>query len=137
MAGNQLNDIIPTEVGQLRELQVLQYSGNRKMHGKLPDALGNLGALETLGLADNQFDGTIPASLNQLTLLNILSLDRNQFTGAVPGLFCDTKLSVAVNVTANPNLRCFSDCLSTEKLFVRNALLPSCSSMPVSTSRLF
>ena len=80
---NQLTGTIPTELGNLTDLQGLYLDFNQ-LTGTIPPELGNLSSLTGLYLADNQLTGSIPAELGNLTSLIELTLDDNQLTGSIP-----------------------------------------------------
>ena len=78
-----LNGPIPSELGSLSNLRLLQLWGNR-LSGEIPPELGNLRNLYALGLSYNRLTGQIPHSLSNLTNLQYLWLYGNQFTGCIP-----------------------------------------------------
>ena len=80
---NELSGVIPTELGNLANLQTLSLSRNA-LSGAIPSELGNLSNLEELYLNDNTLSGAIPAELGDLANLQILSLQRNTLSGAIP-----------------------------------------------------
>ncbi|CAN0396888.1 unnamed protein product, partial [Ectocarpus sp. 13 AM-2016] len=53
----------------------------RSSTGHIPPQLGQLGALQVLGLAKNELDGAIPAQLGALNKLAWLDLSYNQLSG--------------------------------------------------------
>lgn len=57
------------------------------LKGTLPAELGNLRALQYLGLADNQLSGPVPDALGDPTQLTALFLANNRLNGAIPGTF--------------------------------------------------
>ena len=57
---------------------------DNQLSGTIPTQLGNLANLEELLLTRNQLTGTIPAELASLTGLDILALGGNQLTGTIP-----------------------------------------------------
>ena len=80
---NRLTRPIPAELGQLSQLRVLVLERNRLL-GKIPSELGQLSQLQYLTLFNNQLTGPIPLELGQLSQLGHLSLENNQLTGPIP-----------------------------------------------------
>ena len=80
---NQLTGPIPPELGQLSQIQRLVLSTNH-LTGPIPPELGQLSELQNLWLGSNLLTGPIPPELGQLPNLQILSLSRNQLTGPIP-----------------------------------------------------
>ena len=83
LANNGLSGTIPTQLGDLTNLQTLSLSGN-SLSGTIPTQLGDLTNLQTLSLSGNSLSGTIPTQLGDLTNLQTLSLSGNSLTGCVP-----------------------------------------------------
>jgi len=81
--GNQLSGAIPTDLGDLTSLRILDLSVNQ-LSGAIPSELGSLSSLEYLDLWGNQLSGAIPPELGSLTSLQMLSLWDNQLTGSIP-----------------------------------------------------
>ena len=80
---NQLKGVLPPELANLTNLQVLALGGNQ-LTGKIPAWLGSLTNLKELDLWGNELTGEIPAELGNLTNPTILSLSGNQLTGTIP-----------------------------------------------------
>ena len=76
LLGNQLSGPIPSELGNLANLQELNLWGNQ-LSGPIPSELGNLANLEHLWLRRNQLSGPIPSELGNLANLRGLSLNPN------------------------------------------------------------
>ncbi|CAI9301554.1 unnamed protein product [Lactuca saligna] len=97
----------PSNVLQLQNLQILDLSINRNLHGSLPDfpvngslrslvlsntnlsgmipeSIGNLNNLSRIELPNNNFSGGIPKSMENLTQLTYLDLSSNKLTGQIP-----------------------------------------------------
>ena len=83
MSHNRLNGGIPSAVGRLSTLKVLDLEDNR-LTLQMPDALGNLRDLEELYLQRNNLFGSIPGSLGGLGELRLLHLNDNDLTGSIP-----------------------------------------------------
>ncbi|KAF7133239.1 hypothetical protein RHSIM_Rhsim09G0173800 [Rhododendron simsii] len=89
LEGNLFSGVIPFEIGKLKNLQVLVFSGN-KLLGPIPTSIGNLTQIFVLRLDENNFNGTIPSSIENILGLQILDLSYNFLTGPIPqtvGLF--------------------------------------------------
>ena len=80
---NQLNGIIPTEIGDLANLEFLALSENQ-LSGIIPSEIGNCSNLIDLSLSDNQLSGNIPAEIWGLLNLESLNLWTNQLAGNIP-----------------------------------------------------
>ena len=80
---NQLSGTLPSELGNLTNLQWLMLVSNQ-LSGTLPASLGALPNLQSLDLDTNQLSGTLPAWLGSLTNLQSLSLSRNELSGEIP-----------------------------------------------------
>jgi Leucine-rich repeat (LRR) protein len=85
---NQLGGTIPTELGNLSDLTLLDLSTSWnspvKLTGTIPTELGNLSNLTRLYLNNNELTGTIPTELGNLSNLTELSLWSNELTGTIP-----------------------------------------------------
>ena len=85
LRGNDLHGELPTELGDLSELEELELWGN-SIVGGIPSELGNLAELRVLDLGENQLRGEIPAELAGLSELESLYLggDFHDLTGCIP-----------------------------------------------------
>ena len=81
--GNRLTGGIPPELGRLSNLTYLSLSGNQ-LTGEIPPELGGLSNLQSLDLWGNQLTGEIPKELGNLANLWSLWLHGNQLTGEIP-----------------------------------------------------
>ena len=80
---NQLSGSLPSELGNLTNLQTLNLYEN-ELWGGLPSELGNLTNLTYLNLGDNELSGALPRSLGNLTNLQQLGLFDNKLSGSLP-----------------------------------------------------
>jgi hypothetical protein len=83
LSGNQLGGTIPSELGNLGELQRLGLASNG-LTGGIPPELGELVNLSMLMLYDNQLSGPIPPELSNMVNLAHLRLYTNQLSGSIP-----------------------------------------------------
>jgi Leucine-rich repeat (LRR) protein len=79
----RLQDMIPTELLQLRDLTVLDF-GLNQLSGTIPTHLGLLFGITDLALFGNSLTGSIPTSLALLPNLTNLILDENSIWGSLP-----------------------------------------------------
>ncbi len=80
---NNLNGPIPSELGGLSSLEVLNMTGNG-LTGKIPSELGGLSSLRGLYLGKNNLTGKIPSELGSLSSLRVLDLYGNGLKGKIP-----------------------------------------------------
>ena len=74
--GNQLSGAIPSELGNLTNLESLNLSGNQ-LSGPIPRSLGNITSLERLDLGRNLLTGILPKELSKLSSLRYLNVENN------------------------------------------------------------
>ena len=80
---NNLIGSIPTELGKLENLEFLNIGFN-KLSGEIPAELGNLNNLYYLNLQFNQLHGSLPVDLGNLSNLKYFWIDGNTLTGSIP-----------------------------------------------------
>ncbi|MBO1350644.1 MAG: putative Ig domain-containing protein, partial [Hormoscilla sp. GUM202] len=80
---NKLSGTIPSSLGSLGNLQVLDLDSN-SLSGTIPSALGNLSNLQYLWLHGNDLSGTIPSALGNLSNLQYLWLYWTDLSGTLP-----------------------------------------------------
>ncbi len=85
------------------EVTWLTLPGNG-LKGTLPAELGNLRALQYLGLADNQLGGPVHHALGDLTQLTGLFLANNRLTGTIPATFLQLEQLRVLDTGGNPRL---------------------------------
>jgi YVTN family beta-propeller protein len=122
--GNNLVGTLPTELGDLTALEILDLGANaigggipgpmglmtslRELHlyendltGSIPAALGSATSLTTVNLYSNNLTGSIPTELGALPLLDRLNLDGNQLTGPLPASFGGASALTFLSLTNN------------------------------------
>nr|GMC69481.1 probable LRR receptor-like serine/threonine-protein kinase At3g47570 [Ipomoea batatas] len=98
---NHLSGVIPSEIGDLKNLQVLALQKNQ-FFGKIPLVLFNITSLSSLYMEDNNLDGYIPSSVGNLWNLNELYLSHNRLDGFIPGKIFDLpSLSKYLDLSSN------------------------------------
>ncbi len=85
LSGNNLNGSIPSELGNLTELVELDL-GYNSLGGQIPSELGNLQSLSRLILVENSLTGTIPSEIGELENLSILNVRDNFINESLPEL---------------------------------------------------
>ncbi|MFT5143649.1 MAG: YVTN family beta-propeller protein, partial [Thalassolituus oleivorans] len=122
--GNNLVGTLPTELGDLTALEILDLGANaigggipgtmgsmaalRELHlyendltGSILAALGGASSLTTVRLYSNNLTGSIPSELGGLPDLDRLNLDGNQLTGPLPGSFEGATALTFLSLTGN------------------------------------
>lgn len=80
---NNLNGFIPSEIGQLKYLLILNLATNNFSGSSIPEEIGNLNSLQKLALNVNNLSGSLPQSFYNLKNLIYVWLDRNELTGTL------------------------------------------------------
>ncbi|KAI8523592.1 hypothetical protein RHMOL_Rhmol13G0086000 [Rhododendron molle] len=88
MADKNFQGNIPSQLGMLSNLKLLQIAGNN-LSGEVPPSIYNISSLLFLNVGDNQFYGSIPQDIG-LTLPNLLGL-------YVGGNHCSGRLPVSLS----------------------------------------
>ncbi|PAN43187.2 hypothetical protein PAHAL_8G236300 [Panicum hallii] len=97
---NNFTGTIPSEIGNLKNLTILQLGGN-KFLGTIPATLGNLDNLFILSLAHNNLFGEIPQSIGKLERLSELYVQENNLSGSIPPSLGGCKSMVILNLSHN------------------------------------
>jgi Leucine-rich repeat (LRR) protein len=81
-ACTSMTGTLPSEIGKLTNLKRLMLSHSR-FRGTIPTEILGLG-LEKLYLTNNLFEGTISTWIGKLTHVKEFMISRNSFTGSIP-----------------------------------------------------
>ncbi|WJZ87830.1 hypothetical protein VitviT2T_007181 [Vitis vinifera] len=108
---NTFTGSLPTDVGQLKNLNQLLVSDNN-LSGEIPRELGSCSVLEYLDMEKNSFQGNIPLSFSSLRGIRFLDLSCNVLPGTIPkelhllesakhgkGKHLSTKIVIAISIT--------------------------------------
>ncbi|EOA29840.1 hypothetical protein CARUB_v10012934mg [Capsella rubella] len=83
-SGNKFEGEIPTSIGLLKDIRVLNLANNA-FTGRIPSSMGNLTVLESLDVSQNKLSGEIPQELGNLSFLAYMNFAHNQLSGLIPG----------------------------------------------------
>ena len=97
---NNLQGVIPAEIGNLDHIVILSMGANG-LSGPIPDGIQNLTLLEELNLDGNALSGALPDALCSLVQLQFLNLNGNQFTQDVPACLGNLDHLVHLHVQDN------------------------------------
>ncbi|KAL1826048.1 hypothetical protein ACET3Z_012826 [Daucus carota] len=100
MSQNKISGAIPAELGNLKNLRVLQLESN-DLTGQIPNEMGNLIQLLKFNLSNNHLTGDIPKSLGKLSLLNYFDLSRNKLKGSIPKDLGNCESLLSLNLSQN------------------------------------
>ncbi|TYI84651.1 hypothetical protein E1A91_D05G380200v1 [Gossypium mustelinum] len=111
--GHNLTGILPSELGNLTRLQVVDLTRNylngsilsslsdlpltnlsllgNRLSGPIPPEIGDISTLLNLVLEDNLLGGSLPSNLGNLGRLDRFLLSGNNFTGRIPESFGNLK----------------------------------------------
>ncbi|MFN8487227.1 MAG: fibronectin type III domain-containing protein [Caldilineaceae bacterium] len=99
MGGNNMQGVIPVEIGNFTSLRQLQLRDNA-LTGSIPSEIGNLTNLQRLWLDHTQLTGALPSTISNLVNLQWLYADHAHLSGSLPQMASMTSLQV-LTLSAN------------------------------------
>ncbi|XP_021800932.1 receptor-like protein 12 [Prunus avium] len=87
---NFSNSLVPSALGNLRQLTSLDISASR-FGGPIPDSLANLTQLTVFRVSTSSLTGTIPSWLGNFSKLVYLDFAFNRLIGSIPASFSNLK----------------------------------------------
>ncbi|BAF20507.1 leucine-rich repeat receptor-like kinase protein FLORAL ORGAN NUMBER1 precursor [Oryza sativa Japonica Group] len=100
LGNNGIGGRIPPAIGNLPALQTLSLESNN-FSGALPPEIGNLKNLSRLNVSGNALTGAIPDELIRCASLAAVDLSRNGFSGEIPESITSLKILCTLNVSRN------------------------------------
>ncbi|XP_062115774.1 probable LRR receptor-like serine/threonine-protein kinase At1g56140 [Humulus lupulus] len=97
LRNNNITGSIPSNIGELQQLQHLDLSFN-KFNGQIPGSLFNISSLSYLFLGNNSLNGTLPQQ-RSTSLLNI-DLSYNNLMGSIPS-WVNNQQNLHINLVGN------------------------------------
>jgi hypothetical protein len=101
LIGNNLSGTLPSELGNLTYLKVIEFELNEFLTGVIPPEIGNLTNLETFYIDACNLSGTIPEELGNCSSLKNLGLELNHFTGNIPSSFSNLTSMISFWISDN------------------------------------
>ena len=83
---NNISGILPSEIGNLHQLEYLDLSWNTLQASSIPWEFQGLRNLKELFLKSNDLGGSLPTILGVMSNLESLVLSLNAFTGEIPSV---------------------------------------------------
>lgn len=102
LVNHNMQDQIPNAINMLTQLEYLDLSGGQ-LSGPIPDFTG-LDQLHTIYLESNQLVGTLPEAIGNLSAINILWLKDNMLSGCIPASYTNLCSIQSVQMYNNESL---------------------------------
>lgn len=102
---NDLTGTIPTEVGNMTQLEDFTVHSNR-LNGTIPIMVKQIEYLETFNIRNNSFTGTIPTTFTRNSRIAFLDLALNDLTGTIPSFLIDCNRTTSVRYLDTMVLDC-------------------------------
>ncbi|KAL3849058.1 hypothetical protein ACJIZ3_010940 [Penstemon smallii] len=126
ISDNAITGLLPKSIGSgnlSTSLETL-HADLCGISGTIPNEIGNLSSLISLGLGRNDLTGTIPSTLGQLRNLQKLVISYNKLWGSIPNSFCNLENMYYANLTENRLSgqlpRCVGNLVSLREIYLTN-----------------
>ena len=83
LGSNNLDGVIPPDIGNLTELQLL-YLYNNQLFGNIPHEIGFLSNIRSIAVNGNDLTGNIPPEIGNLDQMVEFNASRNMLDGPIP-----------------------------------------------------
>ncbi len=146
---NNLDGFLPSEIGDLTEVQSLNLQGNYNLSGTVPWEIGNLESVVSISLDFNQLTGPIPSSIYTLPNIQYISFFDSDLTGSISdSISMATNLisfqvdqnnlsgSVPTSITTLSSLEVFSAIHNELDELPDMSTMPSITNVTVNSNRL-
>ncbi|KAK3403901.1 hypothetical protein EUGRSUZ_K00259 [Eucalyptus grandis] len=130
LSSNKLHGVIPNSLGNLIELMSLRLNNN-SLHGEIPMNLNYCSKLRILDLGENKISGSIPHWIGRsFQLLQILRLRENMFSGSIPSKLCLLSALQILDMAVNNLTGTIPNCLGYMKGMTLNRIYEGNSLSP-------
>ncbi|XP_034899008.1 LRR receptor-like serine/threonine-protein kinase EFR [Populus alba] len=99
--GNNFGGVLPDIISNFSTKLKKMTFGRNQIQGSIPDGIGNLISLETLGLERNHLTGSIPNSIGKLQNLVEFVLSENKLSGSIPSSLGNITSLMQINFHQN------------------------------------
>ncbi|KAI3522231.1 hypothetical protein L1887_11715 [Cichorium endivia] len=99
--GNHFDGVIPDSLGNLSKQLRILYMGSNRISGSIPSSIGQLKGLALLNLSYNSISGRIPPEIGQLENLEELVLGKNGFTSYIPNSLGNLRKLAQIDLSSN------------------------------------
>ncbi|CAH2073790.1 unnamed protein product [Thlaspi arvense] len=93
--------LIAEEIGDLRDLVILDWSSLYRLRGTIPRSIPKLKNLEHLRFKLTELSGSIPEYISELQNITFLDLSFNRFNGSIPGSISQMPKLEAIQLNSN------------------------------------
>ncbi|KAG2549803.1 hypothetical protein PVAP13_9KG259500 [Panicum virgatum] len=112
---NCLEGAIPISLGNLQYLSKALNISHNRLTSQIPSSLGKLQNLEVLDLSKNSLSGSIPSQLSNMVSLLVVNISFNELSGQLPGSWAKLAARSPDSFLGNPQLCLQSDCAHPHK----------------------